>query len=451
MSKDNNNEISSTAPGLTSSNVSANDKTFSIRGRVLLGTVFMAGLLIGAGGWSAKAKLSSAVIAPGSVVVEKNVKSVQHPDGGIVSKINVTDGDRVKPGQVLLELDSTQIKAELGIVRAQLTELTARKSRLTAEITGLEKVIFPEGFEEAGEHNRAVAEGERRLFDETRTNLQSQEDQLALQIEQLQQEIEGIKAQRDAKQGQLDIMNNELSQVTKLYEKKLVSVTRIYGLKREAKRLSGESGGLQSQMARANGKISEIKLQILSVRQTARLNAQRDLRSIEAKMAELVEREIAATDRLARTKLLAPQAGIVHELSAHTIGGVITAAQTVLEIVPADERLTIEARIAPVDIDQVSIGRTAKLHFSAFSQEQTPELHGRVVHVSADVARDEDTAQSYYVARVEVTEESAEKLKSLELVPGMPVEIFISTGARTALSYILKPLTDQFNRAFRES
>lgn len=426
------------------------EKSFTIRSRVIFATFFMLTIFGGVGGWAATAELSGAVIAPGSVVVDKNVKKLQHRDGGIVSKILAKNGDRVEAGEVIVELDDTQIKAELGVVQAQVIELTARKSRLSAETMKAEQIVFPDDFAGSSAHARLVSDGETRLFREMRTNLRSQKDQLNLQIDQLREEIKGIEAQRKAKGGQLEIMDRELAQITELYEKRLTSVTRLYSLQREAKRLRGEHGGLNAQIARANGKISEIKLQILSVEQSARLQAERDLRTVEAKLAELVERETAARDRLKRVKLLAPVSGLVHELAVHTIGGVITAAETVLVIVPENERLTIEARIAPVDIDQVAVGRKAKMHFSAFSQETTPELYGRIVHVSPDITKDEATSQSYYVGRVEVTEESKEKLKTMELLPGMPVEVFISTGARTALSYLSKPITDQFNRAFRE-
>ncbi|MGI9381520.1 MAG: HlyD family type I secretion periplasmic adaptor subunit [Methyloligellaceae bacterium] len=416
----------------------------------MFGTLVIGLLVAGIGGWAATAELSGAVIASGTVVVEKHVKKVQHRDGGIVAKIHVKNGDRVEAGQVIVVLDDTQIRAELGIVKAQLTELTARKARLSAEVDGLSHVVFPEGFVDSGPHAKHVAAGERRLFSSTRSNQKSQKEQLQLQIGQLEQEISGIEAQRKSKKVQLEIIELELAQIKHLHEQQLTSVTRLYALQRESERLRGDYGGLVAQIARSKGKISEINLQILAIEQTARLQAQRELRTGEAKIAELREREIAAKDRLKRTKLHAPQSGIVHELAAHTIGGVITSAEAVLLIVPENEKLTIEARVAQIDIDQVTVGRPAKLRFSAFNQQTTPELEGRVVHVSADVTTDDRTSQTYYVTRVEIDPSSREKIRDLDLLPGMPVEVFISTGARTALSYLSKPITDQFRRAFRE-
>ena len=423
---------------------------FLISGRVVFGSVVIGFLALIVGAWAATAELTGAVIAPGSVVVERNVKKVQHRDGGIVSEIHVKNGDRVAAGDVMVVLDDTQIRAELGVVRGQLTELTARKARLDAEVEGGAEIKFPAGFEDSSDHAKSVARGERRLFKEGRSNTKGQKDQLVLRIEQLGEEITGIKAQLNAKSGQLELIRKELSNIRGLYEKQLTSVTRLYSLEREEQRLQGEYGGLVSQKARTEGKISEIRVQILSIDQNARLQAQRERRSTEAKLIELRERDIAATDRLKRTKMLAPQAGVVHELATHTIGGVVSSAETVLVIVPADERLTIEAKFAPVDIDQVTVGRKARLRFSAFNQRTTPEVEGRIVHVSADVSTDPKTSQQYYLGRVEMDEPSRVKLKDLELLPGMPVEVFVSTGSRTALSYLAKPVTDQFNRAFRE-
>jgi HlyD family secretion protein len=449
-SKSADTEIILTEPSGDRPSAAPSTKSFSIRGQVIFGILVVSSLVFGAGGWAATAPLSGAVIASGSIVVDKNVKKVQHRDGGIVSKINVKNGDRVEAGQVIIELDDTQIRAELGVVRAQLTELIARKARLSAEVNGLDQIEFPQGFGNSGPQAKQVMESKRRLFAQSRFNLESRKEQLALQIEQLREEITGIKAQRDAKRDQLAILRRELAEVQKLFEKQLTSVTRVYSLQREVTRLHGEYGGLTAQTARVKGKIGEIKLQILSVEDTSRLEAQRELQTTEAKIAELSEREIAAKDRLSRTQLTAPKSGIAHELAVHTIGGVITSAETVLVIVPADTALTIEAKIAPVDIDQMSNGMPATLRFSAFNQQTTPELTGRVVHVSADVTTDEQTSQKYYSARIELDPGSQDKLGDLQLLPGMPVEAFMSTGVRTALSYLVKPVTDQFYRAFRE-
>lgn len=426
------------------------NKTFSIDRHVMFGTVVISILFLAVGGWGATAELSGAVIAPGTIVVDKNLKKLQHRDGGIVKKIHVRNGDRVEAGQVLVELDSTQIDAELGIVRAQMTELTARKARLTAEVNGDAEIDFPDGFVETSKQTRQVALGEKSLFTRNRANIKSQQEQLELQIQQLDEEIAGIEAQQKSKDVQLKLIDKEIEQVNFLLKKKLTSLSRYYSMLREAERLRGELGGLSAQKARAKGRISEIRIQILSTDQNAQLQAQKEVRTVEAKLAELFERNIAAEDRHKRAKLHAPQSGIVHELALHTVGGVVTAAETMLVIVPNDEKLMIEARFAPADIDQVVVGRMVELRFSAFNQAETPELEGRVVHVSADVSTDERSSQQYYLGRVEISPSSWGYLKKLKLLPGMPVEVFVSTGARTALSYLLKPVTDQVHRTFRE-
>lgn len=423
---------------------------FTIGKQVVFASAVMLMLAVGLGGWAATAALQGAVIAPGTFVVERNVKKVQHNYGGIVAAINVENGDLVEAGDVLLRLDPTQILAELGIIRSQIVELTARRARLAAERDNLADVAFPAGFVEQGADAQAAAAGERRLFAENRRTRESQKEQLRLRIAQLEEEITGLAAQRDAKQGEIAIIRRELEQVRALYDKQLTAVTRVYAMEREEQRLSGELGGLVAQIARARGQISEIRVQILAVDETARAQAQRELRLVDGKLPELAEREIAARDRLERIDIRAPQKGIVHELAVHTIGGVVTAAEQILLIVPEEDGLTIEARIAPVDVDQVSVGRPAKLRLSAFNQQTTPEIAGRVVQVSADVTVDPKTGLSYYLARLEMDDKHRRTIGDLELVPGMPVEVFISTGERTALSYLAKPLTDQMNRAFRE-
>ncbi len=426
------------------------DAQLRIASRVIFGAAVIAALTIGIGAWATTAQLTGAVMAPGKVVVDRNVKKVQHRDGGIVATINIKNGDTVDAGDVLIELDDTQIRAELGVVRGQLLELTARKARLAAEVSDAGQMRLPEGFEQQSEQARLIARGERRLFQVGRDNLAGQIRQLELQVGQMEEEIAGIKAQKSAKEGQLSIIRMELEQLSKLFEKKLTSITRLYSLQREAKRLSGELGGLVAQIARTKGKISEVRVQILSIAQAAKLEAQRDLRNTEAKIAELVERELAAADKLKRTKLFAPQTGIVHELAVHTIGGVVTSAETVMVIVPDNERLIVEGRFAPVDIDQIIVGREARLRFSAFNQRTTPQVGGRVIQVSADVSTDPKTSQQFYLGRIELHADARTALKDLKLLPGMPVEIFVSTGTRTAFSYIAKPITDQFSRAFRE-
>jgi HlyD family secretion protein len=423
---------------------------FSVTKHIIFASVVMACLVLGVGGWAAFANIQGAVIASGTFVVERHVKKVQHSYGGIVSEINVQNGDRVNAGDVLIRLDATQIRSELGIVRSQLNELTARSARLAAERDGRDDVPMPAKLLEQAGDARVAAEGEIRVFHENKRTRESQKDQLKLRIEQLNEEIGGLGAQRDAKAGELSIIQKELEQVRGLHDKRLTPVSRVYAMEREERRLGGEHGGLLAQIARAKGQISEINVQIIAVDESARAQAQRELRSIEAKLSELSEREVAALDKLNRVDLRAPQKGIVHELAAHTVGGVVVAAETILLIVPEEEDLTIQARFAPSDVDQVVVGNAAKLMLSAFNQQKTPEIMGHVTEVSADVTVDAKTGQNYYVARLQMDEKGRKSIGDLKLVPGMPVEVFVATGDRTALSYLTKPFTDQMRRAFRE-
>jgi HlyD family type I secretion membrane fusion protein len=378
------------------------------------------------------------------------VKKVQHSYGGIVSEINVKNGDKVAAGDILLRLDATQLRAELGIIRSQLIELAARSARLGAERDNAESIALSDSLAARGDEARAATEGELRVFVENRRTRESQKEQLKLRIEQLKEEITGLSAQREAKSGELTIIQKELEQVRELHEKRLTPVSRVYAMERDEKRLGGEHGGLLAQIARAKGQISEIRVQIIAVDENARAAAQRELRSTEAKLSELAEREVAALDKLARIDLRAPQKGIVHELAAHTIGGVVTPAEPVMLIVPEEDNLTIEARFSPSDVDQVAVGHPAMLRLSAFNQHKTPEVMGHVTEVSADVTVDPKTGQNYYIARLQMDEKASKAIGDLKLVPGMPVEVFISTGERTALSYLAKPFTDQMHHAFRE-
>lgn len=423
---------------------------FAIGPRIAMATALVALMVIGGGTWAATASLSGAIIAQGSVVVERHAKKVQHRDGGIVAAINVRNGQRVAAGDTLIRLDDTQTSAELAIVRSQLMELKGRKVRLLAERDGRETITFTPDFAALGADAVNVEAGETRLFNENVTTRKSQKEQLQSRIGQLGQETAGLERQRDAKASELKLIRKELEQVRQLQKQALTPISRVYAMEREATRLDGEHGALLSQIARVGGQVSELNLQILSVDQTARAEAQRELRSIEARLAELAEREGAAEDRLTRMELKSPQTGIVHELAVNTIGGVITAAEPVLLIVPDSEALTVDARMSPLDIDQLAIGQAARLRFSAFNSRATEEYAGRIVHIAADTTTDGKSGQIYYSTRIEIDAETRAKLGELKLIPGMPVEVFVATADRTALAYLAKPFLDQLARAFRE-
>jgi HlyD family secretion protein len=424
----------------------------SIRRHLLAGVVIVLLLGGGVGGWAATTQISSALIAEGSIVVDSNIKKVQHPTGGIVGKLLAHDGDHVKAGDILVQLDETVMRANLAIVTKGLDELMARKARLEAERDGAATVTFPpELVAHPGNRDAMEAvDSERKLFQLRSTARHGQKAQLRQRIEQLQQEVSGIEAQQAAKTKEIDLINRELAGVRELYAKKLVQMTRLTQLEREAARLAGERAQLIASAAQTKGKISEIRLQIIQIDQDLSSDVAKELRDIDSKIGEFVERKVTAEDQLRRTDIRAPQTGTVFQSTVHTVGGVITAGEPIMLIVPDADKLQVEAKVRPQDIDQVQIGQSAVLRFSAFNIRTTPEINGTITRVSADTTTDQRTGQSYYTIRVALPPNAAAQLGDVKLLPGMPVEAFVQTGERTVISYLVKPLRDQFMRAFRE-
>jgi HlyD family secretion protein len=423
----------------------------SIRSHLLGGLAVVALLAGGVGGLAATTELSGAVIAPGSLVVDSNVKKVQHPTGGVVGELRARDGDKVKAGDIVVRLDETITQANLAIVVKSLNELQSRLARLEAERDNLDTLVFPaELLARAGDPELARSmTGERNLFEFRKSARAGQKAQLRERIAQLKEEIQGLTGQVAAKKRETELIGQELEGVRDLWRKNLVQIQRVTALERDAARLEGERGQLIASTAQAKGKISEIELQILQIDQDLRSEVAKDLREVQGKIAELVERKVAAEDQLKRIDIRAPQDGMVHQSTVHTVGGVITPGEAIMLIVPEADALTVEAKLAPQDIDQVRVEQTAALRFSAFSQRTTPELDGVVSRVSADLTTDQRTGAAYYVVRITLSDSEIARLGGLRLVPGMPVEAFIKTGERTVLSYVMKPFTDQINRSFR--
>jgi HlyD family secretion protein len=423
----------------------------SIRRHLFAGVMIVLLLGGGVGGWAATTKIAGALIAEGSIVVDSNVKKVQHPTGGIVGELRAHDGDHVKAGDILVRLDETVMHANLAIVTKGLDELMARKARLEAERDGATTVTFP--LELLAHDNRDAKDAidsERKLFQLRRTARLGQKAQLQQRIEQLQQEVAGIEAQQAAKSQEIDLINRELKGVRELYAKNLVQITRLTQLEREAARLAGERAQLMASAAQTRGKISEIRLQIIQIDQDLSSEVAKELRNIESKIGEFVERKVTAEDQLRRTDIRAPQTGTVFQSTVHTVGGVITAGEPIMLIVPDAGELQAEAKVRPRDIDVVQVGQHAVLRFSAFNMRTTPEVDGTVTRVSADTTTDQRTGQSYYTIRVALPQDVTAQLGDVKLLPGMPVEAFIQTGDRTVISYLMKPLHDQFMRTFRE-
>jgi HlyD family secretion protein len=415
---------------------------------VLLASVL---LIVGLGGWAATTQFSGAVVAPGTLVVESDVKKVQHPTGGIVGRLLVGEGHRVKAGDLLVRLDETTARANLSIITDSLDEQTARKARLEAERDDDATIDFS-GFSARVNEPKIsrLTSGEQKLFEFRRRSAEGQKAQLRERILQLRQEIDGLSSQVEAKAREITFVMQELKGVRELWEKKLVAITRVTALERDAARLEGERGALQSSIAQSKGKISETELQILQIDQQIKTDVAKDLGEVRAKTTELGERKIAAEDQLMRIEIRAPQDGVVHQLTIHTVGGVISQGEPIMLIVPDHDRLLVEVRIPPSEIDQVHLGAKATLRFTSFNQRTTPTIDGEVIRVSADISQDAKSGLSYYTVRIGFTETELRRLGEVKLVSGMPVEAFIQTDERTVISYLVKPVNDQMARAFRE-
>jgi HlyD family type I secretion membrane fusion protein len=428
----------------------AREASFPLWPRVAGGVVLALCLVVGCGGWAALARLEGAVVTTGSVKVDQNLKEVQHRDGGIVKTLTVRQGDLVKEGQILATLDDVQIRAELLIVKSQLAESLGRKARLIAERDNLASIGFANDIKLLAASADSIIHGETRLFDGNRLGRESQKEQLELSIVQTGEEIKGMEARLAAKKEEIELVGAEREKLQMLFDKKIVDYSRVYTAHRDWARILGEHGEITAGIARAKGKASEIRVQIIAVDQNASTEAQRDLRTVDARISELNERKLAIEDRLSRTEIRAPVAGYVNELFVYTIGGVITPAARLATIVPENAELRFEVKISPVDIDQVREGQSARVRLTAFNRTTTPEIKAKVTMVSPASAKDPANGQEHYIAYVQIIEDALPQLKGIRLVPGMPAEVYISTQERTAASYLTKPFVDQMNRAFRE-
>jgi HlyD family secretion protein len=424
----------------------------SIRMHLIIGLAVVTVLAGGLGGWASTQQISGALIAPGQIVVESNVKKVQHPTGGVVGELRARDGAVVKSGDIVVRLDDTVTKANLAIVTKNLDAALARAARLEAEQRGLDKISFPKLLTDRASDPdvAAVIASESKLFEVRVTGRAGQKSQLHERITQLNQEIEGLSAQARAKEQEIALVQQELTGVRELYEKHLIQISRLTTLERDAARLNGERAQYVASRAQAKGKITETELQIIQVDKDVVSEVSKDLRETNDKIGELIERKVTAEDQLRRVDIRAPQDGIVEQSTVHTVGGVITAGDAIMLIVPQADDLQVEAKVNPQDIDKLQVGQKTLLRLSSFNQRTTPELNGVVSRVSPDVTTDQRSGQSYYTIRVSMPPEEVARLGDVKLIPGMPVEAFVQTGERTLISYLMKPLSDQLMRAFRE-
>jgi membrane fusion protein, type I secretion system len=421
---------------------------FAIRSRVALASFVVVVLVIGFGGWAAHANLAGAIIAQGKVTVKKQVKLVQHRDGGIIAEILVANGDRVKEGDILIRLDETQTKAELGVLRSQITELLGRRARLGAERDGAAAIAFEREFETAPQSSE-IARGEIRLFQENRAVREARREQLLLQVEQYEEQVRGLSSQEKSNAAERVMVGDDLNRLMPLFHNKYIEIGKIRAMERDLVKIDGLKGEIAANIARVKGLIGETKIKILEADQQARTDAQREYRDVDGKIAELQERIVAAQDRLSRMNLTSPISGFVNELSVHTVNGIIASKETLMSIVPESAELIVEARIAPIDIDQAMAGPPARMRFTAFNQRTTPEVAGSVETIGAAATMDTTSGQTYYLSTIAIAGD-IKKVGGKPIVPGMPVEVFLTTGNRSALSYLVKPFTDQMMRSFRE-
>jgi HlyD family secretion protein len=425
----------------------------SIRAHLLAACVVAGVLLVGLGGWARTTEIAGAVIAKGVVVVESDVKKVQHQTGGTIGELRVHDDQLVHEGDILVRLDDTQTKANLGVLTKNLDELFARQARQEAEKEGADEIQYPDDLVARAKTDPQVAhilEAERKLFQFRSESRSGQKGQLREKSAQSREEVKGLAEQIEAKTKEISLIDEELKGVLDLWSKQLVPYSRVTALQRDEARLEGERGQLIASKASTSGKIAEVELQIIQVDQDLRSKVAEELSDVRTKIAELSERKIAAEDQLRHVDIRAPQTGWVHQLSVHTVGGVISAGETIMLIVPMDDALSVEAKIAPNDIDQLRPDQPVRLRFSAFDQRTTPQLNGSIKWISPDLTEDPRTKMSSYTIRVRVPGEEIARLRGLKIIPGMPVEAFVETESRTVLSYLVKPLTDQIMRSFRD-
>ncbi|MEM1150904.1 MAG: HlyD family type I secretion periplasmic adaptor subunit [Pseudomonadota bacterium] len=428
---------------------------WSARKPLIVGIAAVAVLVGGFGTWASQANIAGAIIASGRIEVDRNRQVVQHPDGGVVAEIAVDEGATVEVGDVLIRLDPSLLSSELAIVEGQLWETTARRARLEAERDDAQEIEFPPDLLAIAEERDAVAElidGQRNLFAARAETVSRNVEQLGRRRLQIADQISGIDAQLVALARQLELINEELRDQQDLFERGLAQVGRVLALQREQANLEGRVGELTANRAQAEGRITEIDIEILGLNAGRREEAITQLRDIQFREVELMERRRAVSERLERLEITAPVGGIVYGLSVFAERSVIRAADPLLFIVPQDRPLVIAARVEPIHIDQVYVGQDVTLRLSALDQRTTPELEGRVIQLSADAFEDEATQLSFYRAEIILEEGQQERLpEGAALIPGMPVESFIRTEDRTPLAYLIKPLADYFNRALRES
>lgn len=431
------------------------DKKWSARSAVLFGFFGLLGLLGGFAVWATQTQIAGAIIASGRIEVDQNRQIVQHPTGGVVAKIAVQEGDSVAAGDLLIQLDVEQMVSRLNIVEGQLYEMMARRGRLVAERDGSFSVSYEKELLAVQADRFEIAElitGQTNLFNARVESIARQAEQLEKRAGQTRNQIVGIEAQERSLARQSELIQKELDVQQSLLDRGLAPAAGVLALQRETASLEGRIGELAASKARAEQRITEIEIEVLRLTTQRREEAITRLRDLRSRELELAEQRLALRSEIKQMEIRAPVSGIVYGMRVQTMRSVVRGADPVLFLIPQDRPLVIAARVDPIHIDQIVTGQAVNLRFSALDQRTTPELVGKVVLVSADAFEDESLGASYYRAEIVLNPGELDKLAEGQvLIPGMPVEAFIKTADRSPLAYLIKPMADYFNRAFRET
>ena len=419
---------------------------------MIVGAAIMAAFFVGLGGWGAFAPLNSAAVAPAVVKVEGNRKSVQHLEGGIVKELRVREGDKVASDQTLILLDDTQARAAVDVFSKQYDELTAQEARLITERDGAATVKFPPALiaRQAEPDVAAIIAGQTNLFKSRRTTLTGTFDVLRKKISQTQEQIVGLEGQAAAYKRQLQSTHNENNGLRDLFKKGYVPRQRMLELERSEAALEGQIAEVSANILRARQSIEEVNVQIVQAQSDRLAQVANDLRDVQVKLLEIGPKVSSARETLRRTEIRSPYPGVVVGLTAFSVGGVISPGEKIMDVVPEKGGLIVEATVAPEDVKDLHVGMSAEVHLTAYKQRTVPIIHGKVLQVSADRLTDTKTGAGYYLAQVKVDDQELAELKDVRLAPGMPALVMIPTGERSALDYLLRPLTDSLNKSFRE-
>ncbi|MBU1211672.1 MAG: HlyD family type I secretion periplasmic adaptor subunit [Alphaproteobacteria bacterium] len=421
-------------------------------GPAIFGLVTLVGLFGSFGIWASTAELASATVAHGVFVATGTNKTIQHLEGGIISEILIEEGQKVEAGQPLVRLDAERVGAELRRHELQHKTLAATIARLSAEQSDAEAIAFPPKLLQTDNDAefKGIIDSQRNLFDARRAKHRDEINIQNRRVSAIKEEIGGLLAQRDAAVDQLKLLEKELAMNEGLMEKGLARLPTVLQLRRAAVKLKGDIGQFTSSIGQARQRILETEGEILSIKSRHAQEMADEYRDTRTKLDDAAERLKAASDVDKRLTITAPVRGVVIKLHYHTPGGVVGPGEKIMDILPIDEKLLVEAFVRPQDIDRVRRGLAADLRLSALNQRTTPVLFGEVIYVSADTIEGKQPGEQYYIARIAIPDDQLQRIQDVEISPGMPAEVYIKTGARTLVEYIVRPVTDSFSRAFRE-